>query len=155
MTSPQAKASWHYDVSLNFFHIHEAKQNLPLVYKFHHSSLLTYTTTILQGIISCHHGLFFPIKAQDARAIMDGQHHDQRINTLWNHQSLFRQQFLVTKPENACLTQQRQHLELDNDQATKQVTRQSFSQTNHISIYLDENKHCEYEGMVPNTFMQI
>ena len=34
--------------------------------------------TILQGVFSYYCGLFCPIKAQDTRAIMDGQYHDRK-----------------------------------------------------------------------------
>ena len=31
-----------------------------------------------ESIFSCYHGLFCPIKAEDTRAIMDGQYHDKK-----------------------------------------------------------------------------
>ena len=78
VTSWQAKASQHSDVSLNnIFYSHATKKNLPLAYKLRRSSPLAYTTAILQSIISCYHGLFCPIKAPNARAIMNGQHYDK------------------------------------------------------------------------------
>ena len=94
VTSPQAKASSHSDVSLNnIFYNYATKKNLLLAYKLHRSSLLAYTMAILQGIISSHYSLFFPSKAQNARTIMDGQNYNQIVDTLWNHQSWCRQHF--------------------------------------------------------------
>ena len=93
-TSPQSKATWHNDVSLNnIFYNYAAKKNLPLAYKLCCSSLLVYTMTILQGVISCHYSLFCPSKAQNTRAIIDGQHYDQRVESLWNYQFWLRQHF--------------------------------------------------------------
>ena len=94
VTSPQAKASSHNDVSLNnIFYSCATKKNLLLAYKLHRPSLLAYTMAILQGIISSHYSLFFPSKAQNARTIMDGQNYNQIVDTLWNHQSWFHQHF--------------------------------------------------------------
>ena len=94
VTSPQAKASSHSDVSLNnIFYNYATKKNLLLAYKLHRSSLWAYTMAILQGIIPGHYGFFCPSKAQNARAIMDGQHYNQIVDTLWNHQSWFHQHF--------------------------------------------------------------
>ena len=93
-TSPQSRASWHNDVSLNnIFYNYTAKKNLPLAYKLCCSSLLVYTMTILQGVISCHYDLFCSCKTQNVRAIIDGQHYDQRVDSLWNYQFWIRQHF--------------------------------------------------------------
>ena len=85
VAQPKAKASRHNNVSLNnISYSHTSLRSLSFDNKLHYPFLLANTMTILQGVFSCYHGLFCPIKAQDTRAIMDGQYHDKkRDNTLY------------------------------------------------------------------------
>ena len=86
-TSPKAKASRHNNVSLNnISYSHTSLRRISFDNELHCPFLLVHIATILQSIFSCNHGLFCPIKAQDTRAIMDGQYHDKKkTHTLWNH----------------------------------------------------------------------
>ena len=70
----------------NISYSHTSLRRISFDNKLHCPFLLVHIATILQSIFSCNHGLFCPIKAQDTRAIMDGQYHDKKkTHTLWNH----------------------------------------------------------------------
>jgi len=87
--SPKAKATRRNNVSLNnISYSHTSLRSISFDNKLHCPFLLMHTVTILQSIFSCYHGLFYLIKAQDTRAIMDGQYHDKKRCTLYVNTNL-------------------------------------------------------------------